>query len=63
MLGVGPLEERVAIAAVREGRGVDKERGGVDVVGDRAGERRVVVVVVVVWVESEGRDDRLVLNA
>ena len=62
LLGVGPLEERVATVAVGEGRGVGEERGGVDVVGDRAGGRGAVVVVVVVWVKSEGRDDGLVLN-
>ena len=45
---MGPLEERVAIVAVGEGRGVDEKRGGVDVVGDGAGGRGVVVVVVVV---------------
>ena len=47
LLGVGPLEERVATVAVGEGRGVGEERGGVDVVGDRAGGRGAVVVVVV----------------
>ena len=58
LLGVGPLEVRVAIVAVGEGRGVGEERGGVDVVGDRAGGRgAVAVVVAVVWVKSEGRQD------
>ena len=66
LLGVGPLEERVATVAVGEGRGVGEERGGVDVIGDCVGGRgeaaAAAAVVVVVWVKSEGRKDGLVLN-
>ena len=64
LLGVGPLEERVATVARGERGGVGKERGSVDVVGDRGSGRGAVAAppVVVVWVQSEGPDDGQVMN-
>ena len=46
LLGVGPLEERVAAVTIGAGGGLGKDRGGVHVVGDRADGRGAVAAVV-----------------